>query len=133
MKKLILFLCTALMMVCALCTVTYAYEHDYVYKCVEFPDGQSPKDVPFSMLKRYGVRFADTQKTIALTGIYEGKLWALIHESDKDRPVEAFVSEEPNFADYDPNNEDSYHFLDMTNMYYRGVIQGNQYGEALPD
>lgn len=132
MKKLLMTLIVIPCLMCIFFCTGYAYEHAYVYKYADFPQSLST-DISYSELNRYCARFADDKTPIALCNYYEGKMWALVHESDKDRPIEIFLAEEANFADYNPMAESSYHFYVAEPLYYRGVLVGNEKGELLPD
>jgi len=116
-----------------ICCTAYASEHTYVYKCVDFPQSQSYEKLPYGELERYCARFADDKTPIALCNHYDGKMWALVHEVNKDRPIEIFLAEEADFTDYNPYAENSYHFYVAKPLYYRGVIIGNEKGELLPE
>lgn len=72
-------------------------------------------------------RYKDTKSPIALSMTYDGFVHATIPEKNKDREIEAFVSEEKTFTDYDSARYEfhSFQMLSRTN-----VVKGNERGEA---
>lgn len=132
MKKILMSAFFSALLLCILFCTAYAYEHAYVYKSVDLPQTES-QDIPYSELERYCARFADDKTPIPLCNHFDGKMWAVVHETDKERPIEVFLAEEDNFTDYNPYAENSYHFYVAKPLYYRGVMVGNDKGELLPE
>ena len=81
------------------------------------------------------MRYKDDKTPIALSMPYGKYIYATIPAENADRPLEYFVSEEKTFTDAptgEEYSEDSYYFYIMEQLSAKGVIEGNEKGEALP-
>ncbi|MDD6735189.1 MAG: substrate-binding domain-containing protein [Clostridiales bacterium] len=73
-------------------------------------------------------RYADDKTPIPLSEYYDETMYATVPTQYKDREIEWYVSEELPFND----NTDDYEFYIMGKLSARGVISGDENGNAMP-
>ena len=109
-----------------------AEETGFVKVYVECPEAE---DMIYSDYSHLMMRYADDKTPIALSLPYDRRVWATIPAENAERPLEYFISEEMTFTD-EPDSEEytdeSFYFYIMGQLSARGVIAGNDKGEALP-
>ena len=110
-------------------------ESGFVKVYVECPEAEKLQRDSYPEYARLLMRYADDKTPIAMSMPYDGRIWATIPAENAKRPLEYFVSEEMTFTD-EPSDEeysdDSYYFYIMGQLTRKGVIKGNEKGEALP-
>ncbi len=72
-------------------------------------------------------RYVDSGEIIPLSLVYEGNVYATVPVENKDRRIEAFVTEAVEFTDVDDSDFD---FHDVKMLSRVGVVRGNDKGEA---
>ncbi|MBE7011912.1 MAG: hypothetical protein E7415_04480 [Ruminococcaceae bacterium] len=108
-----------------------AYAEDFVKFSVSYPEGEKLWAEDYQAYTRLALRFADDKTTIPLSEYYDGYVYALVPEKDKDRDVEVFISEDKTFTD--ETSDYSYEMTIMKLMAARGVINGDGEGRANPN
>ncbi len=73
-------------------------------------------------------RYADDKTPIALSEYYDGSMFATVPAEYKDRKIEAYVADEKTFTD----QTDDYEFYLIGRLSAKGVISGDENGNALP-
>lgn len=110
-------------------------ESGFVKVYLECPEAEKLQRDSYPEYARLLMRYADDKTPIAMSMPYDGRIWATIPAENAKRPLEYFVSEEMTFTD-EPSDEeysdDSYYFYIMGQLSARGVIAGNEKGEARP-
>ena len=104
---------------------------------IECPDAKTLVGKNYHAYSHLLMRYADDKTPIPLSAVYNDYIYATIPAENADRPLEYFVSEDMEFTDepaWDEDNysEDSYNFYIMELLSGKGVIKGNEKGEALP-
>ena len=74
-------------------------------------------------------RYKDTKEPINLSTYYDGYVFATVPAENAEREIEAFIPDEVQFTDYSPEH---YQFHMMGLLAEKGVIKGNEKGEAKP-
>lgn len=123
MKKFLL----ALIMILA--TLSAVYADGFTTVSVPCPEGESLWAEDYQAYSRLLMRYADDKTPIPLSKFVDGYMFATIPKENKDRPVEAFVSEEKSFAD----DNESYEIHIMKSVSARGIIKGDGQGNANPN
>ena len=137
MKKKILSGILAFSILTSFTAFAYAKEDEKAFKMVyiECPEAQKLYEEDYYDYSHILMRYADDKTPIPLSTVYDGYVYATIPAENADRPLEYFVSEETEFAD-DPDptqyHEDSFYYYIMEMLSAKGVIKGNEKGEALP-
>lgn len=108
---------------------------EFVKVYVDCPEAENMRNLSYQDYSHLLMRYADDKTPIALSMPYDGRIWATIPAENAKRPLEYFVSEEKTFTD-EPSeeeySEESFYFYIMGLLSARGVIAGNENGEALP-
>ena len=107
----------------------------YVTVRLPCPDGA---ELSWSDSRRLSVRYADTGEPVGLTsGLQWGEwLFATVPADQADRPLEVFLGEEHYFPDcltYWEDLELYEEYYGAGDLYYRGVVQGDQAGNLNAD
>ncbi len=126
MKKVLSGIMAVVMASTLLCSMACAKDDSnrYVKVKVPFPETIESRDS-----WRAVARFKDDKTPIALSAYYDGYMQATIPAEDAGREIEAFLPETMEFTDYDPAQ---YEFHQMQQAAERGIIHGNEKGEAKP-
>lgn len=142
MKRLLaLTLCLAL-----LCPAALAAEGEETWRRTE-PGGHyvtirldytRDDNMDWTMLRRVGVRYADTKEPVPLSSdlIWGDALYATVPAADADRPLEVFLGEEHQFPDcVEVWQGHSYYYPPggTEELYLRGVVKGDGAGNLNPD
>lgn len=93
---------------------------------IDYPEGEAMEYREYSMLK---ARFKDDGTIIPLSDYYDGMIFATVPETYADREIEAVMTEQRVFSDYDTSII-GFHY--MNELSACDVIVGNQYNEAKP-
>ena len=112
-------------------TTISAYAQGFVSLSVAYPDGERLWAEDYQKYTRLALRFKDDKTIIPLSEYYDGYMFALVPEEDKDREVEVFISEDKTFTD--ETDDYNYGMTIMKQMAGRGIINGDGYGRANPD
>ena len=137
MKKKLLSGILAFSLLLSVIPFAYAENDQKTFKTVyiECPESQKLYAENYYDYSRILMRYADDKTVIPLSTVYDGYVYATILAENADRPLEYFVSEEIEFTD-EPDkleyNEDSFYYYIMEMLSAKGVIKGNENGEALP-
>lgn len=104
---------------------------------VECPDAVKLFEKDWQVFSHLLLRYADDKTPIPLSAVYEDGIFATIPAENSERPLEYFVAEDMSFTDQPDENDDAYYessfnFYIMELLSGRGVIKGNEKGEALP-
>ncbi|MBR4720976.1 MAG: substrate-binding domain-containing protein [Clostridia bacterium] len=137
MKKKLLSGILAFSLLLSLIPFAYAENDQKTFKTVyiECPEAQKLFEENYAAYANLLMRYADDKTPIPLSTVYDGYVYATIPAENEKRPLEYFVSEEMEFADEPDSseyNEDSFYFYIMAQLSEKGVIKGNEKGEALP-
>ncbi len=105
---------------------------------IECPDALTLMGKNYQAYSHLLMRYADDKTPIALSAVYNDYIYATIPAENADRPLEYFIAEDMTFTDepvWDENEYDdnSYNFYIMELLSGKGVIKGNEKGEALPN
>lgn len=138
MKKIFLSVLLLLSLSLSLCPA-YAEKSDaeFVTVYIDCPEIVPLEKQNYQDYSHLLLRYADDKTPIALSAPYDQRMFATIPAENKDRPLEYFVAEEMTFTDepewdeYD-YSDNSFYFYIMELLSGRGVIKGNDKGEALP-
>ena len=88
-------------------------------------DAGIERDLTYMETKSLAVRYADTKEPVALTSDYNmGYLFATVPVENADRPLEAFLGEEPVWTDLKYPTDP----VGTMELHIRGVIQGDAAG-----
>ena len=112
-----------------------AEESGFIKVYVECPEAEKLQRDSYPDYARLLMRYADDKTPIAMSMPYDGRIWATIPAENAKRPLEYFISEEMTFTDEPSDDEytdESYYFYIMKQLTGKGVIKGNDKGEALP-
>ena len=140
-RVLALTLCLAL-----LCPAALAAEGEELWQRTE-PGGNyvtirldysRDEDMDWSMLRRVGVRYADTKEPVPLSSdlAWGEELFATVPVEDADRPLEVFLGEEHQFPDCVEVWQDHAYYYPpggTEELYLRGVVRGDGAGNLNPD
>lgn len=133
MKKSLIL--AAAMLVQMLSMPVFAAENDnFTVLKVKCDIGQNAFDAgDYDTYDKLVARYADDKTPIAFSSLYDGYMCAAVPTENADRGIEYFISEDKTFND-DPGeeNDDGYLFYLMGQLAKRGVISGDNYGNALP-
>ena len=110
---------------------------DFVTVSIECPDAYDLQDNNYFDYSHLLMRYADDKTPIPLSAVYDGYIYATVPSENAQRPLEYFVSEEMEFTDEPIENKYEYHessfnFYIMKLLSGKGIIKGNEKGEALP-
>lgn len=108
---------------------------EFVTVSIECPDAQKLFRENYLDYERLLMRYSDDKTPIALSSVYENKIFATIPAENAERELEYFLSEETAFTDAPSDeeySEDSFNYYIMKELSKRGIIKGNEKGEALP-
>ena len=136
MKKSLLSCILALSVL--LCYVPVLAEEEapgFVTVSIEYPDAEKLFRNDYIAYDSLLLRYADDKTPIALSSVYEKRIFATIPAENTGRELEAFFSEKTEFSDEPSDDEysnDSFNFYIMKELSKRGIIKGNEKGEALP-
>ena len=136
MKKTLLSCILALSILLSFVPVLAEQENpEFVTVSVECPDAKKLFRDNYLDYERLLMRYADDKTPIALSSVCENRMYATIPAENSGRELEYFISEEAVFSD-EPSSEeyseDSFNFYIMKELSKRGIIKGNEKGEALP-
>ena len=92
------------------------------------PEGEKYFRESYQDFDHLTARYADTKTPIALSNYYDGTMFATVPSENKDRKIEAFVAEEKTFSD----ETDDFEFYYLKRLSSKGVISGDDKGNALP-
>ncbi len=129
MKKImfvILTLCIAIFLACQCFAADTLQDNPQNYSLVKVT---IPQDINENDFWRLAARYKDTGEIIALSQYYDGFVYTTVPTENKDREMEVFVQEYPEFTDYDASQ---YEFHTMERLGALGIINGNGKGEAKP-
>lgn len=113
-----------------ICSTLGVFAEEFVSISVSYPEGEKIWEDNYQDFTRLALRFKDDKTSIPLSEYYDGYMFALVPEKDKDREVEVFISEDKVFTD--ETDDYSYEFSIMKLMSGRGIINGDGYGRANP-
>ena len=102
---------------------------------VDCPDAEKLQRENYQAYSHLLLRYADDKTPIALSMAHEDRVFATIPAENEGRPLEYFISEEKTFTDEpsdDIYSDESFYFYIMEQLSARGVIAGNEKGEARP-
>ena len=128
MKKLLCLLLCLILLLTACAPTEPQWDGTLPYTTVSVPYLQ-PEDYDWSIHSRTSLRFADTGEPIPLSAAYDGQFWATIPQEHKDRPLETYIADKIDFADYD---ETIWQFWTMEQAVYAGLFPMPEDGIADP-
>ena len=138
MKKQILAGILSLLFLLPLVPTAFAAEENaaFVKVSIDCPEVEALRETNYHDYSYILMRYADDKAPIPLSAPYDGRVWASIPAENAERPLEYFVSEPIDFADApgedDEYTDDSFNFYIMSELSAKGVVKGNEKGEALP-
>ena len=116
-KALVLLVLVAVM----LSGITVSAQENFTVVKIPFNETESPYD--------YIARYKDSKQAIPLSKYYDGYVFATVPTDKAELEIEYFMPSDYKFADYDPVH---YEFSVMETLAQKGVILGNEKGEAKP-
>lgn len=139
MKKQILASTLLISFIVSVCPACAAKDEDenaaFVSVYVDCPETEIMQRDAYLDYSHLLMRYADDKTPIAQSMPYDKRVWATIPAENAGRPLEYFISEEKTFTD-EPSGEEytdeSYNFYIMEKLSAKGVIAGNEKGEARP-
>lgn len=105
-------------------------ETPFTVVSVPCPEGEDYFKESWEKYDHLTARYADDKTPIALSEYYDGTMFATVPSEYKDRKIEWYVADEKTFND--ETDDLSYEFYQIGRLSSRGVISGDDNGNALP-